>query len=304
MMATWLTASVGACRVAALYPTRDGSTSILVPDDAGFGSVKTAVSADVCPQLVVSAAPADARIGESLHVTAQVVDPDPGAAITFRWSSAAGSFADATIAETDYACPGRDQAGPQRLSVTVSDGACEVTRTLSVACFALADGGGPTSTVDAAGDAGPACVQAGDPTICEGDACNSCTFDNCDTLAAVNARGGVPIAGCDIYVTEAQQQLCQRAYACMRDSHCMQNSDPRRCWCGSADTEACETGAVQANGPCRQAISDAAGSTDPVLIDLRLTDPVFPIGGAVNLATCRSVSCSVLSDPPSPVCRL
>jgi hypothetical protein len=302
MAVMWLGLGATACRSVAIYPTRDGSTSVVVAPDAGFGSVRATVHTDECPEVVVTAAPAQAHIGEAVQVVVRATGTDAGATLTYHWSAAAGSVADPAAAATSYTCPGRDQAGPQTLVVTVSDGTCEITRTTSIGCFALADGGDPTGGGGAPGSVLPGCGQ-GDSTTCEGDACNQCTNDSCDTLAAVSLRGGTPIAGCDIYVTDAQQQACQRAYACMRDSRCVQNSDPRHCWCGSVDLEQCETGAAPAGGPCRQAISDAAGTTDPVLIDLRLTDPSYPIGGAINLATCRSVSCSVLSDPPNPVCR-
>jgi hypothetical protein len=303
MAVVWLGLGAAACRSAASYPARDGSTSVVVAPDAGFGSVNATIHTEECPEVVVTAAPAQARIGQAVQVVVRATGTDAGTSFTYRWTAAGGSVADPAAAATSYTCPGRDQAGPQALVVTVSDGTCEVTRTMSIGCFALADGGDPSGGGGAPGGVAPACAQ-GDATTCEGADCNQCTIESCDTLTGVNRRGGTPIAGCDIYVTDAQQQACQRAYACMRDSGCVRNSDPVRCWCGSVDPEQCETGAVPAGGPCRQAISDAAGTTDPVLIDLRLTDPSYPIGGAINLVTRRSVSCSVLSDPPYPVCRL
>jgi len=290
---------VNACQGRARYPTRDGSVFVVTP---GSGSAAVVVTgAEVCPGAVVALAPAEARIGESLRVSVDLIGLAPGAAPTLQWFASAGSFADPAAATTLYTCPGRDQAGSQTVGVTVTTAVCQVTRQVVTTCFALADGGGPAGSD--AGDARPTCA-GGNPTTCEGEACQQCTFDNCDTLAAVNVRGGTAIAGCDIYVSDVQQQQCQRAYACMRDSGCVDNSNPIRCWCGTVAPEPCETGQVPGNGPCAQAIFDAAGSRDPVLVDLRLTDVTFPIGGAINLATCRSVSCSILSDPPNPVCRL
>jgi hypothetical protein len=167
---------------------------------------------------------------------------------------------------------------------------------------ALADGGGPATTgPGGAGDAGTGCVNA-DPTTCEGDPCNQCTSDNCDTVASTAASGAVPVAGCDLFVTDDQIARCQRLYACMRDSVCVQNSDPTRCWCGAVDPYACETGMEPGTGPCVQQFIDAAGSSDASVINDRLTDPNYPLGGAINLAACRSASCSRLSDPPNPVC--
>ena len=58
------------------------------------------------------------------------------------------------------------------------------------------------------------------------------------------------------------------------------------------------------SGPCVREINDAAGSTDATVINDRLTEAAYPLGGAINLAACRSVYCSKLGDPPNPVCAL
>ncbi len=286
------------CDRTARYPTRDVWTPAV---DAGFGSLSATIGADTCPEVIMSLSPAEARIGAGVEVSAQVLRVDPGHTVSFAWSASAGSFAHASAAHTTFTCPGRDQAGPQTVSVTVSDGACEVTRALTVRCLALADGGGPLGTPS--GDAGVNCAD-GDPTTCEGTLCNQCTTDSCDTVAGVSAHGGVATAGCDLYASVLAQKQCQDAYACMRDSGCVQNSNPLGCWCGTVDPELCESGAAPGNGPCLEPIFAAAGTRDPVLVETRLTDPGFPIGGAMGLATCRSVNCSGLSDPPNPACRL
>jgi hypothetical protein len=277
------------------YPTRD-----IV--DAGVGAASITVRSDDCPAVVFTVSPEQARIGQAVSVSARATDPDPGDSMAFSWTASAGSFANAAAAATTYTCPGRDHAGPQTITLAVSDGSCTTTRQAPVICVALADGGSPPATGGGGGaDAGANCAQ-GDPTTCEGDPCNRCTNDHCDTLASQSAKGGVPIAGCDIFVSDDQQARCQKLYACMRDSNCVQNSDPTRCWCGSVDPYQCETGMEPAGGPCVQQFMDAASSSDAVVINDRLTDSRFPIGGAINLAACRSVYCSRLSDPPNPVC--
>jgi len=300
-----LWSSVVACQSRTQYPVRDGSVLFGGAGDTGVGAVAVTVSIDECPQVALTTSRAEARIGESLDVVARVNDPGSADVLSFDWSAGAGFFADAAAASTTYTCPGRDQAGPQSIALTVSDGACRVTRAATIFCLALADGGGPTGGGGARGDGGAVCTPEDDPTTCEGDACNRCTNDNCDTLAGVSQRGGTPIAGCDIYVSQPQQQLCRNAYACMRDRACVQNNNPIRCWCGDVDPALCEIGDVPGLGPCRQEIFDAAGTSDAALVNLRLTDSNFPIGGAINLATCRSVYCSVLSDDPvTTACRL
>jgi hypothetical protein len=285
------------CHRTAQYPIRE-------TPDAGFGSATIAVGADECPEVVFTATPSSTYIGEPIRVSARASDADFSDQLAYSWTASVGSLANPDSADAIYTCPGRDHAGPQTITLSVSDGSCVTTHEAKVFCYALADGGGPATTGSGgAGDAGANCAH-GDPTTCEGPLCNQCTNDNCDTLANAAAGGGTPTAGCDIFVSDDQQARCQRLYACMRDSGCVQNNDPSKCWCGSVDAYECETGMQPGTGPCLRELIDAAGSSDATVINQRLTDSSFPIGAAINLASCRSVSCSRLSDPPNPVCQL
>jgi hypothetical protein len=296
---------VAGCHRQLSYPGREGT-------DAGFGTAQVTLGFDECPGVVLIISPATARIGEPIAVRAAVVGTDAGiiGPLTYSWTASASVFASPTSADTTYTCPGRDRAGPQLITVTVSDGICSTTKSANVGCYALADGGGPATTPDpdagrpADADIDSGCTPGDDPTMCEGQGCDECTTANCPTLAGVAIQGGAVIAGCDDFASDDEQARCQRLYACMRDSGCVRNSDPSACWCGGVDTADCEQGLAQANGPCVQQFIDAAGTNIPTLIDERSTDPTYPIGGAINLATCRSVYCSRLSDPPNPVCHL
>jgi hypothetical protein len=287
------------CQRPAQYPTREAL-------DGGFGSVTISLGSDDCPGVSFTATPAEARIGQPISVAASGtdVDSDAGNAITYAWTASNGYFQDPTAASTTYVCPGRDHAGPQTITISASDSNCVTSRSATILCIALADGGGPATVGPPAGaDAGVNCAH-GDPTMCEGDPCNQCTNANCDTLTSAPAHGTVPIAGCDIFVSDDDIARCQRLYACMRDSGCVANSDPTKCWCGSVDPYECETGMTPPGGPCVKEFNDAAGSGDATVINDRLTDSKYPLGGAINLAACRSASCSRLSDPPNPVCSL
>jgi hypothetical protein len=282
------------CQRQVQYPVREVV-------DSGFGTATVAVRFNECPSVTFTVSPSQARIGESLVVAARALDTDHGAPMAYSWKASAGFFAGDSSAETIYTCPGLDHAGPQSLTLSVSDGSCVINQTVTVTCLALADGGGPSTTGGGgAGDARASCVHA-DSTTCEGEPCNRCTSSNCDTLAGQTAT---PAAGCDIFASQDQQARCQRLYTCMRDSGCVQNNDPTRCWCGSVDAFLCETGGQAPGGPCVQQFIDAAESNMATVINDRLTDPSFPIGGAINLVSCRSVHCSRLSDPPNPVCSL
>ena len=48
--------------------------------------------------------------------------------------------ADAASTDTTYRCPGRDHAGLQTVTLSVSDGSCVVNQRATVPCVALADG--------------------------------------------------------------------------------------------------------------------------------------------------------------------
>ncbi len=285
------------CQRVPQYPTRE-------PLDGGFGSAAVTLGSDECPGVSFTATPAEARIAETVRVVAVATSANPDATLTYAWTATKGYFLEPSMAETTYVCPGRLNAGPQTITASVSDGNCVTTRKATVLCVALADGGGPATVGPPPEvDAGANCTNA-DPTTCEGSACNDCTDMHCNTLAAASAQDTVPDTGCDIFLTDAEAARCQRLYACMRVSGCVQNSDPTRCWCGSVDPYECETGMTPPSGPCAREFSDAAGSTDATVINDRLTDSAYPLGGALNLAACRSVSCSRLSDPPNPVCAL
>jgi hypothetical protein len=97
-----------------------------------------AVGADHCPAVSVEPpAPAAATAPSgSLTVTATASDPDPGDVLSFAWSAAAGTFADATASSTAYVCT---TAGNETLVLTVDDhhqpSSCQVTFLVPVTCL-------------------------------------------------------------------------------------------------------------------------------------------------------------------------
>lgn len=277
-----------------------------------------------CPSLAIDVSSFDIELGGQVDVTAGPVDLAPGEQVTYAWSAPAGSFADPNARVTTYRCP-KSGSGPQSIVVAATRGLCTVAQSIVVICADPPVDGGPGSddaSDDDAGmgdvaeaidggvdggdgggrDGGDASGPLGcgmDPTIDEGVACNKCTFDNCTTLE--NAKVGVqPTAGCHHLASDAQRQSCQSLYCCIRSHGCVVDDDPTRCWCGTTDPALCTTGQAPANGPCRAEVEQAAGTTEPSQIALRLIDPTFPIGGAMNLAICRASFCA---DPPTPVCQ-
>lgn len=265
IVCAWLLAclpAIGACHKSSpsgmmtLLP--DGSMDVRVVTD---GSVRVTVGSNDCPTVTATVGPATARIGEHVMVSAQASDDDPGAQLTYKWTAANGTFASATAISTTYTCPTVAQAGPQVLTVTVSDGKCAVMRTVTVFCDALvADAGsggsggaggandGGTAGVSGsmggaggaagsgaggsgAGGAGGACA-GNDPTRCEGDLCNQCTSgvpDGGTDLCDDNPQGcfncDPAVSGCDMYTSDADRTRCQALYVCVRDNHCTVNLD-------------------------------------------------------------------------------
>ena len=71
------------------------------------------------PTMTARCAPCTVNVNERSTVSAQAQDPD-GDALTYRWSAAAGSFADPTASETAWTAP--DDEGPVPVTVSVSDG--------------------------------------------------------------------------------------------------------------------------------------------------------------------------------------
>jgi len=341
----WLLAcllTVGACHKSpspTTTPHPDASYSMVTD-----GSVQVTVTGDDCPTVTATAGPATARVGSHVLVSAQASDDDPSAQLTYNWSAAAGSFSNATAMSTAYTCPGASQAGPQVLTVTVSDGKCSVMRKVTVACDALVvtdAGSGDGSTADAgsgsggtsggaggangagggggsgAGGAGGACASS-DPTQCEGDLCNQCTFgvpdggtDLCDSNPEGCYNCDPTVAGCDLLASDPDRAKCQALYVCIRDNHCVGNfGDPMPCYCGTANLLGCEAGTVPPNGPCIKQFGDAAKSTSATDINARLVYNSYPIGPAVNLVQCRAQFCGRANrDPtmppyPNPPCPL
>ena len=264
----WLLAclpAVGACHKSpspVTMPQPDGSIYNTVTD----GSVRVTVTGDDCPTVTATVGPATVRVGSHVTVSAQASDDDPGAQLTYRWSAAAGSFGNATAISTTYTCPGAAQAGPQVLTVTVSDGKCSVMRQVTVTCDALVVTDAGSGSGGSSGDAGTAGTSGGmggangggggagsgaggaggsgaggaagacagdDLTRCEGDLCNQCTFgvpdggaDLCDSTSQGCNNCDPTVQGCDSYTSDADRLKCQALYVCIRDNHCTVNLDP------------------------------------------------------------------------------
>jgi 2',3'-cyclic-nucleotide 2'-phosphodiesterase (5'-nucleotidase family) len=99
-----------------------------------LGGVRANGKLNVCAQLTkVIVAPLATGVGETIDVSAQAFDAEDND-IQAQWTATAGSFADASAAETTYTC---DVEGTQLVRATVSDDGfeyCEDSWTVEVTC--------------------------------------------------------------------------------------------------------------------------------------------------------------------------
>jgi hypothetical protein len=122
-------------------PVFVGLTLICGGDQPDTGHCPTVQSWGVTP--VVASVP----LG-TIDVGVTAGAPDATDPLTTSWIATAGSFVDASAAETQYVCT---TAGPQTLALTVRDDAsspaCAATATFLVSCVSSGDLGSPTPSV-------------------------------------------------------------------------------------------------------------------------------------------------------------
>ncbi len=335
-----LASGLSACssKSGAPTPVLVGDASADRPADA---SVRVTISGNDCPTVTVTAGPAIARVGDRVAVSANGADDDGADRLTYAWSAAAGSFTSPTNPTTTYTCPSANQAGPQILTVAVSDGKCSVTRSVTVTCDVFvpagdastdssdakdggADGGvggaggtgsggtsgGAGGMAGGTGGAGGACTSSF-PSDCEGIACNQCTFgvgpgetDMCSGTPADCGNCDPTTMGCQLLQSDAARTKCNALYVCLRDTHCLVNSNPLPCYCGDANPDVCSMPSFTGtrNGACIQQIIAAAGTSDVPTIIANIVNPNIALGAATNLAICRSTFCGKIANPAAPPC--
>jgi hypothetical protein len=219
------------------------------------------------------------------HFAVSVVPSSDSTSPTFAWSSSDGTFDSASVAQTVFHCGAT--SGTARITVTVADAICSDSVSTDVNCGpellpGCGDGTvGPGETCDALGLPTATCDETcSTPT----SACSSCFDLNCPA----------DLAGCS-GLTGAERRTCQAVVACAHASSCATGGDGMPCYCGTADVGACLSGG--ANGACKALIETAAGSTDPQVVGERFTDPIYPLGRALNFFGCRAAFCSAECAP-------
>jgi hypothetical protein len=265
------------------------------------GNVSVKGGFNNCPIVSLTAAPVMVRVGQSVALTGQASDIDPGDSnLSFKWTTSSGFFQDDEAPRTTYFCT---RAGSIDIKLTVSDGKCPTVATVAVFCVALRDGGadasgGTTGSTGAGGSTGSGGSGAGGgaggsmgpnnscPAAEPGSGeamCATCTMENC-------SLGAMGTEGCCGLANPADQLLCQAAYTCFVSKACTKSGDPTDCFCGT-NLGTCFALFGAANGPCVKEVQAAAKTEDPMEIQRYFQSPNFPIGRAVNLATCRGGLC-------------
>ncbi|MDX2020915.1 MAG: hypothetical protein SF187_11805 [Deltaproteobacteria bacterium] len=95
------------------------------------GGVSVVVTTNFCPRInLLVIGPTSAAFGKTISVAANVSDDD-GTTPTILWTATGGRFGNTAQANTTYTC---SKSGPQRLTLTVTDGACSTTMVGDVQC--------------------------------------------------------------------------------------------------------------------------------------------------------------------------
>ena len=168
--------------------------------------------------------------------------------------------------------------------------------------------------------AGDACCPSGANATTDSDCTPRCGNGVREGTEACDLSTGCD-ANCNLTLNDAQIQCldrlaetaCERC-ECMRCSAemtaCMASGDATRdaactaveacavakncagsaCYCG--DAQAAFDCALRANGPCKDVVEAAAGTTSPSRIDAQGKDSNTALGRAQNLGTCRRAQCS------------
>lgn len=276
-------------------------THATTPNDGGGGAksdggVSVTGAFNSCPTVSLQAAPVMVRVGQSLMVMASASDIDPDDKnLLYTWTATSGYFGENGEPRATFTCT---EAGPVTLTVAVSDGSCTVNAPVGVFCVAIRDGGvgGSSASTGAgggggggggAGGSGPVnTCPAAEPTR-GGPNCAKCTTDNC-------VLGPDGTDGCCGLASTADQLLCQALYACIsaNAATCTSAGDPTKCFCGTNQATCFMVPGV-ANGPCVNETLAAAKTIDPATIRMRFISGMYPVGRAVNLATCQGGLCAI-----------
>jgi 5'-nucleotidase len=150
------------------HATTSVSVHLLCLETPRTGSVLINGTLNVCPTLDgVSASPAEIIVGGSVSLSAFAHDSDAAPApLSYSWTATSGEINNPTAQSPRFSCTG---AGTPTITVTVSDGDCVDTGSVTVVCdLAQCDDGNPCTTDSRNPDGTCAHTPVADGTLCTG----------------------------------------------------------------------------------------------------------------------------------------
>ena len=164
------------------------------------------------------------------------------------------------------------------------------------------DGCSSSCKVEACGNGVKECNElCDDGNDVDDDECsNSCTIplsacEQCEVDKCMDYKGDDVYTACvegDTSAACIALMECAHTTGCVTtaaDGTAYSSATPSNCYCGSASTMLCMTGA--ANGSCKAEVEAAAGTTDPMDIGTRFADPDYAVGDAFGLLLCELDNC-------------
>ena len=105
---------------------------LLCRQKPGTGAISVTGTFDVCPVVdAVGASPAEVMVGASLALSAAAHDADLTNALTYAWTATSGTLSDSRSQASTFTCT---QVGTVTLTLTVGDGTCTDSTTITVEC--------------------------------------------------------------------------------------------------------------------------------------------------------------------------
>jgi hypothetical protein len=258
------------------------------------GSIQTNGNLNYCAAIdTLMANPNEAAVGESIALDSGSHDKDMGPrTISYSWSASSGTLAGTDTASPVFTCTA---PGAVNIALTVSDGDCGDSRSITVACTGTGAPAPDAGATLVASDAGAppdaaAKVEAAPPP----DPCLICEATNFEPACMINFNLCVSMPG---KATEGpaagmlKSDLCVGLYACVHATRCDAGGTLRSCFCGK-DEDTC---LMNPTGPCRSAFYAAGETTDSETILARLLNRTYALGvGATLIEECE--------EKPAPAC--
>jgi hypothetical protein len=242
------------------------------------GNIQVGGAVNFCAAVdTLTVSTSQALVGQTIALTSATHDRTPGPGpISYQWTATTGTFEDATALHPIFLC---NHAGPTTITLSVSDGDCGDSHSITVTCLAPPDAGAPDASAGGSADPCLQCVSTNSSPICS-DRYQACL--NLEGDAVEGPAAGAPRNG-----------LCLNVLGCVHATRCDSGGQLRDCFCGAGvDEVTCQ---FAATGVCRAAFYAAGESNNNGNVMARLGDTTFALGAAADLIR----ECE---QKPAPLC--